>query len=187
MPNESLTEKQKMLCGMEYFPSNKTLQKERYLAKILCHEFNQLGPKEGKKARQLMRDLFGKSDNLWIEPPFYCDYGYNLSAGKNFYANHGTIILDAAPVVFGDDVLLAPGVLISTATHPLDPISRKKGLETAMPITIGDCAWIGMGAKILPGVNIGENAVIGAGAVVSRDVPPNTVVAGVPAKAINTI
>ena len=182
-----LTEKQKMLQGEEYFPSHKELQLERAHAKGICHQFNQMPPSEGKASRALIKSLFGNSINPWIEPSFYCDYGYNISTGKNFYANHGLVILDAAPVIFGDDVMLAPGVLISTATHPLDPIKRKKGLEMAHPITIGNNVWIGMGAKILDGVTIGDNAVIAAGAVVNKDVAANVVVAGVPARVVRPI
>lgn len=182
-----LTEKQKMLCEMEYFPSNKQLQQERFDAKSLCHQFNLLSPEQGKLARKMIKQLFGESQNAWIEPPFYCDYGYNIRAGKSFYANHGVVILDAAPVTFGDDVLLAPGVLISTATHPKDPVKRKKGIETAHPISIGDNVWIGMGAKILPGVTIGDNAIIGAGAVVTSSVPENSIYAGCPAVKISDV
>ncbi|MDC0602926.1 sugar O-acetyltransferase [Aliiglaciecola sp.] len=180
-------EKLKMLAQQAYFPSNKQLQAERMHAKQVCHQFNQLAPSEYKQGMRLLKGLFGECKNFWIEPQFYCDYGYNISAGKNFYANHGCVILDAAPVTFGDDVLLAPGVLISTATHPLDAELRKKGIETAHPITLGDNVWVGMGAKILPGVTIGHNAVIGAGAVVNKNVAENMVVAGVPAVAIKSV
>lgn len=180
-----LDEKQKMLIGMEYFPSNKLLQTQRLHAKTQCHQFNQLAPKEFKQGMRLLKALFGSCYNFWIEPHFYCDYGFNIHLGKNFYANHGTVILDAAPVTIGDDVLFAPGVLISTATHPKNPQKRKKGIETAHAITIGHGVWVGMGAKILPGVTIGDNAIIGAGAVVNKDVLPNTTVAGVPAKIID--
>ncbi|MFA3790552.1 sugar O-acetyltransferase [Aliiglaciecola sp. SL4] len=180
-----LSEKQKRSAGLEYFPSNKQMHAERMHAKIQCHLFNQLAPNEFKQGMKLLKGLFGCCHNFWIEPHFYCDYGYNIHLGKNFYANHGVVILDAAPVTIGDDVLFAPGVLISTASHPKDPQKRKKGLETASPITIGDGVWIGMGAKILPGVNIGNNAIIGAGAVVTKDVTENTTVAGVPAVVID--
>jgi maltose O-acetyltransferase len=181
-----LSEKQKMLKGEEYFPSSKELQQERVQAKNVCHQFNQADPNNRKASRKLIKSLLGESPNPWIEPPFYCDYGYNITTGKNFYANHGVIILDAAPVTFGDDVMLAPGVLISTATHPLDAEKRTKGIEMAHPITIGNRVWIGMGAKILDGVTIGDNAVIAAGAVVNKDVPANSVVAGVPATLFET-
>jgi maltose O-acetyltransferase len=181
------TEKQKMLQGEEYFPSNKVLHLEREHAKNVCYQFNQMPTSNRKASRALIKNLLGSSSNPWIEPSFYCDYGYNITTGRNFYANHGVIILDAAPVSFGNDVMLAPGVLISTATHPLDPEKRKKGIETARPITVGNNVWIGMGAKILDGVTIGDNAVVAAGAVVNRDVPENSVVAGVPARVIRHV
>lgn len=181
---EKLTEKQKMLTGVEYFPSNKLLQQERAEAKQLCHQFNHCEPNQRKESRKLLQTLLADSPNPWIEPNFYCDYGYNIRTGKNFYANHNVVILDAATVTFGDDVMLAPGVLISTASHPLDNTKRKKGLELALPISIGNNVWIGMGANILDGVTIGDNAVIAAGAVVNKDVAANTVVAGVPAAVI---
>lgn len=182
-----LSEKQKMLAGEEYFPSNKVLQQDRLNAKVRCHAFNTAEPKQHKTSLKELRSLFGSASYFWLEPSFNCDYGYNIHLGKNFYSNFGVVILDAAPVYIGDDVLLAPQVLISTATHPLDPIKRKKGIETAHSITIGNGVWVGMGAKILPGVTIGDNAVIGAGAVVNKDVLANTVVAGVPAKLIKHI
>lgn len=179
-----LTEKQKMLQGLEYFPSDKLLQQDRANAKRLCQQFNLFDIDDRKGSRKIVKALFGSSVGAWIEPNFYCDYGYNISTGRNFYANHGLVILDAAPVTFGDDVMLAPGVMISTSTHPLDVIKRNKGIETARPINIGNSVWIGMGAKILEGVDIGDNAVIGAGAVVNRNVPDNAVVGGVPARVI---
>ncbi|MGS2720588.1 sugar O-acetyltransferase [Paraglaciecola aestuariivivens] len=180
----NLTEKQKMLAGQAFFPSDKTLQQERAHAKRLCQAFNRTDIDDRKAARKIIKALFGRCAGAWIEPDFYCDYGYNIQVGKNFYANHGVVILDAAPVIFGQNVMLAPGVLISTSSHPLDSLLRQKGLETAKPITVGDNVWIGMGAKVLDGVVIGNNAVIAAGAVVNKDVPANTVVAGVPAKVI---
>jgi len=183
----ALSEKEKMLKGMEYFPSDKTLQQEREHAKKLCQIFNGFDIGDRKGSRKLLSEFVGTYNGAWIEPNFYCDYGYNISLGKNFYANHGLVILDAAKVTFGNDVLLAPGVLISTATHPLDPHKRKKGIETARPIAIGNNVWIGMGAKILDGVSIGDNAVIAAGAVVNKDVQANTLVAGVPAKLLKQI
>lgn len=182
-----LTEKQKMQQGLDYFPSDKSLQQERAHAKKLCQQFNQYDIDDRKGSRKIIKSLFGHCAGAWIEPSFYCDYGYNISTGKNFYANHGLVILDAAPVTFGDDVMIAPGVLISTATHPLDAQKRKKGIEIAKPIQIGNNVWIGMGAKILEGVNIGDNAVIAAGAVVNKDVAANSMVAGVPAKLIKML
>jgi maltose O-acetyltransferase len=181
------TEKQKMLEGLEYFPSSKELHHEREACKKICHQFNLLSPDDRKQSRTLLKSLFGQANSLWIEPPFYCDYGYNISVGNRFYANHGVVILDAAKVIIGDDVMLAPGVLISTATHPLDPTKRIKGIEMANPITIGNRVWVGMGAKILDGVTIGDNAVIAAGAVVNKNVPENTIFGGVPAVKIGAV
>lgn len=181
------TEKQKMISGEDYFSSNKELQGERMRAKTICHQFNQLAPNEYKQGMKLLKGLFGQTQSFWIEPHFYCDYGYNISLGKHFYANHGCVILDGAPVTIGDNVMLAPGVLISTTTHPLDALKRNKGIQSDHAITIGNNVWIGMGAKILPGVSIADNAVIAAGAVVSKSVTPNTVVAGVPATLLKTL
>ena len=176
-----------MLQGLLYFPSDKTLQQERAKAKKLCQLFNQHDIDDRKGGRKLLQELFGYKVSAWIEPSFYCDYGYNIKLGKNFYANHGLVILDAAVVTFGDNVMCAPGVLISTATHPLDSLERQKGLETARAITIGNNVWIGMGAKILDGVTIGDNAVIAAGAVVNKDVAAQTLVGGVPARLLRQL
>lgn len=172
---------------MEYFASDKTLQSDRKYAKKVCQTFNQHDVDDRKGSRKLLKELFGKYSGAWIEPSFYCDYGYNIILGKNFYANHGLVILDAAKVTIGDNVMLGPGVLISTSTHPLEPQKRQKGIETALPITIGNNVWIGMGVKILEGVIIGDNAVIAAGAVVNKNVAPNTLVGGVPAKLIKLL
>jgi maltose O-acetyltransferase len=182
-----LTEKQKQQQGFEYDPGDSQLSADRLKAKQLCQKFNNLPANAKKAKRQALLELLGEASTLWIEPNFYCDYGYNIKAGKNFYANHNVVILDGAQVIFGDNVLIAPGVLISTATHPLDPDKRRAGIEIAKPISIGNNVWLGMGAKILPGVNIGENAVVAAGAVVSKDVPPSVVVAGVPATVMKDI
>jgi maltose O-acetyltransferase len=181
------SEKQKMLSGQAYFSNDKTLQCEREFAKSVCQKFNQSVIENRKVGRATLKALFGASKAFWIEPQFYCDYGYNIFLGANFYANHGVTILDCAKVSIGDNVMLAPGVLISTAAHPTDVKERVKGLETAKPIVIGNNVWIGMGAMILEGVSIGDNAVVAAGAVVNRDVLPNTLVGGVPAKFIKSV
>jgi maltose O-acetyltransferase len=180
----NLSEKQKMMQGLAYFSSDKELHKEREHAKRLCHQFNTIAIEDRKASRAIIKKLFASAHGAWIEPSFYCDYGYNISVGKQFYANHGLIILDAAKVSFGDNVMIAPSVLISTATHPLNYIERIKGIETANPINVGNNVWIGMGVKILDGVDIGDNAVIAAGAVVTKNVAANTLVAGVPARVI---
>ncbi len=184
---ELTTEKQKMLAGQLYFPSDKQLQQDRNLAKLACHRFNRDCLENRKQATRELISLFASNHFCWIEPNFYCDYGYNIRLGKQVYFNHNVTILDAAEVEFGDHVLVGPNVVISTATHPLDPELRKKGLESAHPIVIESNVWIGAGANILPGITIGENSVVAAGALVNRDVPANTVVAGVPARKVKTI
>lgn len=180
----ALSEKEKMTQGLAYFSSDKQLQKDRHHAKQLCEQFNNTAISDRKASRVIIKSLFGRAENAWIEPTFYCDYGYNIEVGKHFYANHGLVILDCAKVSFGNNVMIAPGVLMSTVTHPLDAAARNKGIEMARPILVGHNVWIGMGAKILDGVTIGDNAVIAAGAVVNKNVPANTVVAGVPAVVI---
>lgn len=177
-----LSEKQKMLSGQWYFSTDRTLSAERAAAKSLCHQINQLAPANRSQVNSQFKRLFGKASSFWIEPPFYCDYGYNLHVGQRFYANHGVTILDSAPVTIGDNVLLGPGVIIATATHAKDPVERAKGLCQALPIQLGNNVWVGMGAKILPGVQVGDNVIVAAGSVVTKDVAANTTVTGIPAK-----
>lgn len=173
--------------GAEYNANSKVLRRARMRAKSICHEFNQLGPGDISARSKLLFDLFGASKNSWVEPPFNCDYGYNISTGDNFYANHGVVILDAAPVTIGSDVLLGPSVNISTVSHPLNALRRQQKLQIAKAIVIGNNVWVGMGAQILAGVTIGDNAVVAAGAVVTKDVPAYALVAGVPAQVMRTL
>ena len=135
-----------------------------------------------------MHDILGKIEgDIAIEQPFNCDYGYNISTGKNFFANFNLVILDEAPVTFGDNVFIAPNCAFYTAGHPLDPVERNKGLEYARPITVGHNVWIGGNVCVLPGVSIGDNCVIGAGSVVVRDIPANSVAVGNPCKVIKRL
>lgn len=182
-----MTEQEKMAAGLWFNPADKALAAQRQHAKALCVQMNQHGPLPFKAHQQQAGQLFGKLGSCYIEPNFFCDYGYNIELGKNFYANHHCIILDAAKVRIGDDVLLGPGVQIYTVTHPLDAAQRKTGLEKGLAVTIGNSVWIGGGAIILPGVSIGDGAVVAAGAVVTKDVPASVVVAGNPAKVIKTL
>lgn len=134
---------------------------------------------------EILKNLLGKE--TVITPPFWCDYGYNISAGDYFCSNHGMIITDGAKLTFGNNVFVAPNCCFTTAGHAIDPEMRKAGVEIAKPITIGNNVWIGTGAVILAGVEIGDNTVIGAGSVVTRSIPGNVVAVGVPCRVMREI
>ncbi|WP_324254893.1 sugar O-acetyltransferase [Fluctibacter halophilus] len=174
---------QKQARGEWYVASDKPLRQARLRAKTLCHRFNGLSPEDSNARGRVLKQLLPYAKKPHIEAPFYCDYGDRIVAPHGVFLNHGVIILDAAPVTFGDNVLIGPGVIIATVTHPKDAGQRAQGLEQAKPVTIGDNVWIGMGAKILPGVTIGEGAIIAAGAVVTQDVAAGKTAMGVPARA----
>ena len=184
-----MTEKEKMLLG-EIYDANydKQLIEERIKVKDLCYEYNNLKPSQIEERKKLLKKILGKTrKNFLIEQPFMCDYGYNIEIGENFYANHNLIILDANKVKFGDNVFIAPNCGFYTAGHPLDAEKRNQGLEYAKPIEIGNNVWIGGNVAVLPGVKIGDNVVIGAGSVVTKDIPSNVVAVGNPCKVIKTI
>lgn len=182
------TEKEKMIAGDMYNPADPQLVKEREEARRKVRIYNQTLETEIDKRTELSKDLLGSTgENLYIEPNFRVDYGYNTHVGENFYANFDCTILDVCEVRLGDNCMLAPGVQIYTATHPLHPTERNSGREYGKPITVGDNVWIGGSAIINPGVTIGNNAVIASGAVVTKDVPDNVVVGGNPARIIKQI
>jgi acetyltransferase-like isoleucine patch superfamily enzyme len=184
----NLNEKEKMFAGELYDAGDKNLIKERNLAKDLCFEYNHIQPSKFKERKALIKKLFGKTGtHFHLEQPFYCDYGYNIEIGENFYTNVNVVILDCAKVTFGDNVLIAPNCSFYTVNHPLDVENRNKGLEYARPITVGNNVWIGGSCTILPGVTIGDNAVIGAGSVVTKDIPANVLAVGNPCKVIKEI
>ncbi len=184
-----MTEKEKMQRQMLYDANyDKELIEERRIAKDLCYEFNNLRPSDEDGQREILSRLLGKTaDNYCIIAPFWCDYGYNIEVGENFFANHNTVILDGAKVKFGNNVFIAPNCGFYTAGHPIDTERRNKGLEYAYPITVGDNVWIGAGVQVMPGVTIGSNVVIGGGSVVVKDIPDNVVAVGNPCKAIREI
>ena len=184
-----MTEKEKMQQQMLYDANYDTeLIRERQVAKDLCYQFNQLRPSDENNQQQILSQLLGKkSDNCCILAPFWCDYGYNIEVGKNFFANHNTVILDGAKVTFGDNVFIAPNCGFYTAGHPIDADRRNQGLEYAYPITVGDNVWIGAGVQVMPGVKIGSNVVIGGGSVVVKDIPDNVVAVGNPCRPIRPI
>lgn len=184
-----MTEKEKMLKQMMYDANyDKALIEERTQAKELCYEFNMLRPSESERQTELLKKLLGKTKGAFcITAPFWCDYGYNIEVGENFYANHNLVILDGAKVTFGDNVFIAPNCGFYTAGHPIDFERRNQGLEYAYPITVGDNVWIGGNVCVMPGVTIGNNVVIGGGSVVVKDIPDNCIAVGNPCKVIRTI
>lgn len=184
-----MNEKEKMLAGELYDANyNENLIKERYWVKDKCYDYNQLKPSNYKEKENIIKEILGKTGSMFIiEQPFMCDYGYNIEIGENFYANHNLIILDGSKVKFGDNVFIAPNCSFYTAGHPLDVERRNKGLEYAKPIKVGNNVWIGGNVIVLPGVTIGDNVVIGAGSVVNKDIPSNTVAVGNPCKVIKQL
>lgn len=184
-----MTEKEKMINQMEYNANyNEELTKERNSAKDLCYEFNNIRPSDTKEQEKVLNKLFRKiKGNITVIAPFYCDYGYNIEVGKNFFTNHNTVILDGGKVKFGDNVFIGPNCGFYTAGHPIDSKRRNKGIEYAYEILVGDNVWFGAGVQVLPGVKIGNNVVIGAGSVVTKDIEDNIVVAGNPCREIRKI
>lgn len=184
-----MTEKEKMLKQMLYDANyDKDLLEQRTKAKELCYDFNNLRPSDEKGQKEILKKLLGKTkNNFIITAPFWCDYGYNIEVGENFYSNHNLVILDGGKVIFGDNVFIASNCGFYTAGHPIDFERRNKGLEYAYPITVGNNVWIGAGVQVMPGVTIGDNVVIGGGSVVVKDIPSNSVAVGNPCKVIRAI
>lgn len=183
-----MTEKEKMLKGDAYIASDQELVKDRQQARILTRLYNQTIETDDYTKSEILRKLLGSTgENVYIEPSFKCDYGYNIHLGENFYANFDCIMLDVCEIKIGKNAMLAPNVQIYTAYHPIDPKLRISGIEYGSPVTIGDNVWIGGGVIINPGVNIGDNVVIGSGSVVTKDIPSNCVAVGNPCKVIKNI
>ncbi|MDE6470459.1 MAG: sugar O-acetyltransferase [Eubacterium sp.] len=167
---------------------NPELEKHIRICKDKCYRYNQLNPNAKDKQQEMLKELLGSMGNeVVITPPFWCDYGYNISVGDYFYSNHNLVITDGAKVVFGNNVFVAPNCCFTTAEHPIDAGQRRAGLEIAKPITVGNNVWIGTGATVLAGVTIGDNSVIGAGSVVTKSIPNNVVAVGVPCKVVKKI
>lgn len=183
-----ITEKEKMLAGDLYVPNDPELLKDRNIARMKTSAYNRTTDVEKTRRVQLLKDLLGSTgENVYMEPNVRVDYGYNIHVGDNFFANFDCTILDVCAVRFGSDCMLGPGVQIYTATHPIDPIERNSGKEYAKSIQIGNSVWIGGNAIINPGITIGDNAIIASGSVVTKDVPPNVIVGGNPAKIIKKL
>lgn len=178
-----MTEREKMENGELYYANDAELVADRVKAKKLCAEYNTLEYNDyQKKTRLLDRLLALRGENAWIEADFFCDYGYNIVIGDNFYANHNCVILDCADVVFGDNIYIGPNCGFYTAGHPVDAEMRNKGYEYAKPIKIGNNVWIGGSVSVMPGVTIGDDVVIGGGSVVTKDIPSGSVAWGNPCR-----
>ncbi|MDR6515269.1 sugar O-acetyltransferase [Chryseobacterium camelliae] len=184
-----MTEKEKCAQGLLYNANyDPELIKERMACKDLCLEYNQLKNTDTERRNRLIKAIIPDSKtNICIEPSFWCDYGYNIRLGENFYANHNLVILDCAEVSFGDNAFIGPNCSFYTAGHPLDAKQRNEGLEYARPIKVGDNVWFGGNVVVLPGITIGNNAVIGAGSVVTKDIPDHAVAVGNPCKVVKMI
>lgn len=179
------TEREKMLAGELYDASDPELVLARRRARDLLRAFNGSRDEEHDARRRILGELLGAvGEGAWIEPPFSCDYGRNITLGDRVYFNFHCVVLDCAAVTIGDDVFFGPSVQVYAATHPLDHVERKSGRELARPITIESDVWVGGGAILCPGVRVGARSVIGAGSVVTRDVPEGVVAAGNPCRVI---
>ena len=183
------SEKEKCRAGELYDASyDPELLSERRSCKRLCSEYNRLAQLCCEEADSIVRRLLGRTgEHFLIEPPFFCDYGYNIEIGENFYANVNCVILDGAEVRFGDNVFIGPNCAFYTAGHPLDAGQRRLGLEFARPISVGSDVWFGGNVVVLPGVTIGDRCVIGAGSVVTRDIPAGCLAFGNPCRVIRKL
>lgn len=176
-----------MLAGELYDPLDPQLSGERDHARNLCLALNATREDQREERQRIIHELFGQKTDVWLQPPFFCDYGANILLGTKVFFNFNCVVLDVMRVTIGSHTLFGPAVQIYTATHPISAVERRKGLEFAKPIVIGSDVWVGGGAIICPGVTIGDRAVIGAGSVVTRDVPAAVFAAGNPAKVIRAL
>ncbi|WP_242927962.1 sugar O-acetyltransferase [Pontibacter vulgaris] len=182
------TEKEKMLAGELYDALDKQLSEERLQARLLLKQLNDSREDYPIERGRIIKELIPNAgEGLWLQPPFYCDYGYNIIVGEKVFFNFNCVVLDVMPVTIGSRTLFGPNVQIYTATHPLNYKERATGLEFAKPITIGEDVWIGGSAIINPGVTIGKRSVIGAGSVVTKDIPADVFAAGNPCKVIREL
>ena len=182
-----MNEEEKMLAGELYNSADKELVSKWKRANKLCNKYNSLDIDDEQERSELIKELFSKTgEEFLILPNFYCDYGFNIEIGEKFFANHNLVILDANKVNFGNNVRIGPNCGIYTSGHPLDKEERRK-VEFAKPIKIGNDVWIGGNVAVLPGVTIGDNVVIGAGSVVNKDIPSNSIAVGNPCKVIKEI
>ncbi|MGZ8695584.1 MAG: sugar O-acetyltransferase [Gaiellaceae bacterium] len=182
------TERERMVAGELYRADDPELVEARARARVLTAQYNATTQDDAVARRAVLEELLGEAGpDVWIEPPFFCDYGWNISLGARVFLNFNCVVLDVAPVRVGELTLLGPAVQLCAATHPLDPRERERGLEYGQPVDIGRNVWIGAGAIVGAGVTIGDDSVIGAGSVVVRDVPAGVLAAGSPCRVIREI
>ncbi|MGL5902154.1 MAG: sugar O-acetyltransferase [Cetobacterium sp.] len=182
------SEREKMIAGEMYNPMDKELLNDREVAKRFCREYNSSDDTDYNARKVLMKGFLGKTgENLHIESSFKADYGYNIEIGENFYSNYDCLLLDICPIIIGDNAMLAPGVHIYSATHPVTPDERNSGKEYGKAVKIGNNVWIGGRSVICPGVTLGDNVVVAAGSVVTKSFQNNCIIGGNPAKIIKMI
>lgn len=183
-----MTIREKMKNGMLYVDVGEGLEEERTKCKELLYDYNHTRPCEETTRKSLLKKLLGNmGQNIWMEPPVHMAYGVNVHIGDNFYSNFNLVIVDDVDVYIGDNVMIAPNVTITPTGHPVHPDLRRPGTQFSIPVRIGNNVWIGSNAVILPGITIGYNSVIGAGSVVTHDIPNNVVAVGNPCRVLRKI
>ena len=182
----AMTNKERRDAGMAYISDESVFEEQKECRKIL-QKLNFMDRSDFDGIGVVVAELFGKSDNAFVNPPFYCDYGKHIEVGKNFFANYNCTLIDVAKIRIGDNCMMAPNVSVYTAGHPVHPVSRNSAYEYGKEVTIGDNVWLGGNTVVCPGVHIGSNVVIGAGSVVTKDIPDWCVAAGNPCKVIRKI
>lgn len=186
--NDGRSPRELMLAGELYIADDPELARDSLRAMQLTRQFNNSDPADPQARRAVLRELLGTlGEGAEVRPPIYCDYGYQVHIGARTFINFGAVLLDVATITIGEDVQVGPNVQFLTPTHPLDAELRRAKYEAAEPIRIGDNVWLGGGVIVLPGVTIGENTVVGAGAIVTRDLPANVVAVGNPARVVRSL
>jgi maltose O-acetyltransferase len=187
-PHDRRSQRDRMLAGDLYVADDPQLAADSLRAEQLARQFNTSDPADSDGRLAVLRELLGSlGEGSEIRPPLYCDYGYQTHVGARTFINFGVVLLDVATITIGDDVQVGPNVQFLTPTHPVEAEPRRAKLEAARPIAVGDNVWLGGGVILCPGVSIGENTVVGAGAVVTRDLPPNVVAVGNPARVVRPL
>ena len=187
-PAGERTMRERMLAGELYLAGDPVLVEEQARAARLLDRFNRTVVDDGAERHGLLLELLGQfGEGSEIKPPLRCDYGFRIQVGARTFVNYGLVALDVASIAIGDDVQIGPNVQLLTPTHPIDPDTRRAKWEAAEPIAIGGNVWLGGGVIVLPGVTIGENTVVGAGSIVTKDLPPNVVAAGNPARFVRSL